>query len=166
MDRIIQKLPYFASLFKICIVKLKNYDLANTGLFITSFSVFICCPLCGGLNHAHEDHSSTGERANQYLIDNNLPQPDYEFTQDGCTLWPDKLPWHDFRAPCLTHDIAYWAGGNKELQKETNLALKDSIRHTGPLGPILGPIMYIGVTYFGDNGISRVINSHWGYGWK
>ena len=106
------------------------------------------------------------ETANQYLIDNNLPQPDYEFTQDGCTLWPDKLPWHDFRAPCLTHDIAYWAGGNKELQKETNLALKDSIRHTGPLGPILGPIMYIGVTYFGDNGISRVINSHWGYGWK
>lgn len=104
-------------------------------------------------------------QAAAYLKANNLPTPDNPFLQDGCTLFPDRLPWHDFRAVCLSHDIAYWAGGSNERQKRVNKQFREDISTTGPLGPVLAWPMYIGVAYFGDNGISRVVNSHWGFGW-
>lgn len=105
-------------------------------------------------------------RAAQYLVEHDLPTPDQPFLRDGCTLWPDKLPGHDFNEACLQHDIAYWAGGSDELHRQTNIEFRYNVAKTGPLGPALGVIMAIGVTYFGDNGVSRVINSHWGFGWN
>ena len=132
--------------------------LALAALYTAHFAVDLIMPM--------ETTATNIQSAHDYLEAKDLPTPDYEFTQDGCTLWPDRLPGHDFREVCLTHDIAYWAGGSKELQKETNQTFKESITHTGPLGFVLGSVMYFGIVYFGDNGISRVINSEWGYGWK
>ena len=103
--------------------------------------------------------------ASNYLVAQNLPTPHEPFHADGCTLFPDALPWHDFEAACLEHDIAYWAGGPDELQAETNQNFKNNLSDSGPLGNIFGVLMYVGVVYFGDNGISRVIDSHWGFGW-
>lgn len=104
--------------------------------------------------------------AQEYLDSKNLPTPDKEFSRDGCTLWPDKLPGHDFTEPCLTHDIAYWAGGDTELQRAANQSFKTAIVKTGPIGFVLSPIMYIGVEYLGNNGVSRTVGSHWGFGWN
>jgi len=104
--------------------------------------------------------------ADAYLEQHDLPTPDYEFTQDGCTLFPDRLPGHDFRTVCLKHDIAYWAGGTAERQRAVNRQFREDIATVGPFGPLLAWPMYIGVVYFGDNGVSRVVNSHWGYGWE
>jgi hypothetical protein len=109
---------------------------------------------------AHQAHATT------YLAQHNLPEPDYPFTRDGCTLFPDQLPGHDFYQACLDHDIAYWAGGSEALRHEVNLAFHEAITHTGHLGPVLAPIMYYAVTYLGNNGVSRTVGSHWGYGWK
>ena len=75
--------------------------------------------------------------AAQYLEEENLPTPDLEFVRDGCTLWPDALFFHDFEDACLAHDIAYWAGGSKERQHAVNVAFKNDVASTGPLGPAL-----------------------------
>lgn len=104
--------------------------------------------------------------AEAYLERNQLPTPDFVFTSDGCTLWPDALFFHDFTSACLTHDIAYWAGGSPELQQQTNQSLQEDIAQTGPLGPVFGYLMYVGVKYLGDNGVSHMVGSEWGYGWK
>ena len=104
-------------------------------------------------------------QAAEYLVDNNLPTPPRPFMRDGCTLWPDQFPGHDFNDACLKHDIAYWAGGSRELQKQVNKKFRQDVNQVGPLGPVFGFIMYTGVTWFGNNGVSRVINSHWGFGW-
>ena len=104
-------------------------------------------------------------QAEQYLIAENLPTPDLPFTRDGCTLWPDALFFHDFEEACLQHDIAYWAGGSAERQRQVNVAFRQKVAETGPLGPAFGLIMYSAVEYLGDNGVSRIVGSHWGYGW-
>ena len=103
--------------------------------------------------------------AEQYLEDENLPTPDLAFTRDGCTLWPDALFFHDFKEACLAHDIAYWAGGSVERQHEANVNFRSDVAKTGPLGPALGLLMYAGVEYLGDNGVSRTVDSEWVYGW-
>lgn len=105
------------------------------------------------------------EQAAAYLVEHNLPTPPEPFRRDGCTLWVDKLPGYDFNDACLKHDIAYWAGGSRTLQREVNNEFKEEVSQLGPLGPIFGFIMHTGVTWFGNNGVSRVIDSHWGFGW-
>jgi hypothetical protein len=105
-------------------------------------------------------------QAAAYLATHDLPTPDQPFAQDGCTLFPDQLPGHDFRSLCLKHDIAYWAGGPPERQYAVNQEFRRDVAAVGPLGPILAWPMYLSVAYVGDNGVSRVINSHWGYGWN
>jgi hypothetical protein len=104
--------------------------------------------------------------AQQYLAEHSLPTPHEPFHTDGCTLFPDWLPWHDFTAACLQHDIAYWAGGSEALQQQTNEEFRTNLHDSGPYGEFFGTLMYIGVVYIGDNGISRLIDSHWGYGWS
>jgi len=106
------------------------------------------------------------ERAAAYVATHDLQIPDKEFARDGCTFFPDKLPGHDFNPACLQHDIAYWAGGPTSLQDTANLQFKDDVSEVGPLGPILAPVMYSSVAYLGNNGVSRIISSHWGFGWN
>lgn len=104
--------------------------------------------------------------AESYLAANQLRTPHEPFHGDGCTLFPDHLPFHDFEEACLAHDIGYWAGGSEERQAAVNQQFKENLRASGPWGSFFGTIMYIGVVYFGDNGISRIVDSHWGYGWS
>lgn len=105
------------------------------------------------------------EQAAAYLAEHSLPTPDLPFTQDGCTLFPDQLPGHDFRTVCLQHDIGYWAGGSRDRRTAVNQQFYTDLQSVGPLGPVIAWPMYAAVVYLGDNGVSRIINSHWGYGW-
>ena len=126
-------------------------------IYVAHFSVDLLIPV--------ETTDYDRQLAASYLAAENLPTPDLPFTRDGCTLWPDALFFHDFEEACRRHDITYWAGGSPERQHEVNVAFREDIRETGPLGPALGHLMYIGVEYLGDNGVSRTVGSHWGYGW-
>ena len=104
-------------------------------------------------------------QAEQTVIESNKNLPPNEFTQDGCTLFPNKIPWHDFRPACLEHDISYWAGGTEEEKRAADIALRETISHTGPIGPVFGHIMYAGVKVFGDSWLTKKVNANWGYGW-
>ena len=128
-----------------------------SGLYTAHFATDLLIPM--------QTTDADRAQAAVYLEAENLPTPPEEFRRDGCTLWPDKLPGHNFNEACLKHDIAYWAGGSREQQKKVNQEFRQDINETGLLGPVFGFIMYTGVTWFGNNGVSRVIDSHWGFGW-
>tara|TARA_B100000508_G_C11464958_1_gene281243 strand:+ start:5210 stop:5647 length:438 start_codon:yes stop_codon:yes gene_type:complete len=101
----------------------------------------------------------------QYIDDTNKPTPPIAFYQDGCSLFPDQLLWHDFRSACFDHDIKYWAGGAPEERKIADRELMNSVKQTGPLGPVFAPLMYVGVRVFGDSFVTKAVGAHWGYGW-
>lgn len=105
------------------------------------------------------------EGADKYILENEFDNPPLTFTQDGCSLFIDGFFGHDFSEACLSHDIKYWAGGSKEERKLADVALREDISHTGPLGPVIAPIMYAGVRVFGDSFITRAVDANWGYGW-
>ncbi|MFT5037113.1 MAG: hypothetical protein ACI9VM_000688 [Candidatus Azotimanducaceae bacterium] len=106
------------------------------------------------------------DKATQFLTEHKKQTPPNSFSQDGCSLSPDKLLWHDFSTPCLEHDIAYWAGGTQEERKQADIALRDAISHTGPLGPLYSKVVYVNVRLFGDSFLTRIIDANWGYGWN
>lgn len=105
-------------------------------------------------------------QAEKYVTTNNLEKPPLSFTQDGCSLFVDSFFGHDFSDACLNHDIKYWAGGSKEERKLADIALREDISHTGPLGPIIAPIMYAGVRMFGNSFVTHAVDANWGYGWN
>lgn len=100
-----------------------------------------------------------------FLETTGKPTPDHIFSQDGCSLFFDSLLWHDFTEACLAHDIRYWAGGPISERENADLALRNDIVHTGPLGPAIAPLMYSGVRIFGNSFITKAVGAHWGYGW-
>lgn len=104
-------------------------------------------------------------RAQAYVAERQLEEPPYSFTHDGCSLFPDYLLWHDFRAACFSHDIAYWAGGRDSLRLAADQQLLTDIKKTGVLGIPLGYLMYSGVRIFGDSFVSALADAEWGYGW-
>lgn len=110
--------------------------------------------------------SEETERALAYATEHGKELPPIAFYHDGCTAFPDHLPGHNFYDACLNHDIAYWLGGTEEERKRANTQLIADIRTTGPLGPVLAPIMYVAVQYGGNNWFSHQIGSEWGYGWQ
>lgn len=69
---------------------------------------------------------------------NGLPKPNYKFTWDGCSggisalynLVNMKLDWEDGKG-CLTHDYAYWRGGNASLKQKADTALYEHILNVG-----------------------------------
>ncbi len=101
-----------------------------------------------------------------YLAQHDLATPPHAFTHDGCTLFTDRLPYHDFRPGCLAHDIAYWAGGDSALKDEADITLKNAITESGPLGFLVAPFVYSAVQYLGDSPLTRLRNANWGYGWN
>lgn len=127
-------------------------------LYVLHFAADLLIPL--------ETTEADRALATAYLEQHNLPTPPETFRRDGCTLWPDRLIGHDFNNACLHHDIAYWAGGSPEHQRYINQTFREEVSTTGFVGPTFGFIMYYGVTWFGNNGVSRVIDSHWGFGWN
>jgi hypothetical protein len=105
------------------------------------------------------------EAAELYLAKTGLPTPPRAFAHDGCTLYPDSLPFHDFQKACLKHDISYWAGGSTELRKATDEDFYRNLQETGPLGSSLfAPVMYAAVRSFGDSWLSHKLGANWGYG--
>lgn len=104
--------------------------------------------------------------AELHLSANSKETPSNAFNQDGCSLFIDSFFSHDFSEACLAHDIRYWAGGPAEERKLADIALRRDIAHTGPIGPVLAPIMYMGVRIFGDSFITKAVGANWGYGWN
>ncbi|MCK5477975.1 MAG: hypothetical protein KAI44_03570, partial [Methylococcales bacterium] len=88
-----------------------------------------------------------------------------DFSSDGCSQFPDgtlaqENLWCDC---CITHDIAYWQGGNREQKKQADSVLRECVlQKTG--NSILAGTMYYGVTLGG----SPVFPTwyRWGYGWR
>jgi hypothetical protein len=62
--------------------------------------------------------------------------PDYPFTTDGCSCWPDGS-WQDC---CIVHDIAYWCGGSAELRSLADAELDRclSAHESGAMGGLMG----------------------------
>ncbi len=87
------------------------------------------------------------------------------FSSDGCSQFPDgtftqENLWCDC---CITHDIAYWQGGNRKQKNQADQALRVCVfNKTGSL--LLADTMYYGVTFGG----SPVFPTwyRWGYGWR
>ena len=106
------------------------------------------------------------KQAARFSDQTGKPNPPESFQQDGCSLFVDSLPGHDFRNACLQHDIHYWAGGPIAERKLADIALREDISHTGLFGPILAPIVYGGVRLFGNSPITKAVDAHWGYDWN
>ena len=104
--------------------------------------------------------------AEEYVLKNQKKLPPTAFYHDGCTAFPDNFPGHDFYSTCLHHDIAYWVGGEEAERQNVNQVFKMEMSETGPLGPLLAPILYFAVHHGGDNIISELLGSEWGYGWN
>jgi len=95
------------------------------------------------------------------------PLPPRPFYFDGCTGFPDWLPFHNFYEACLNHDIAYWLGGSEADRLETNRRFAEAMKESGPLGWLLSPVTYYAMHYGGNNFMSQyVLGSNWGFGWN
>jgi len=111
--------------------------------------------------------ASASEQATQYLKEHDLPTPPHSFRTDGCTAWVDKTFIYDFYDACLAHDIAYWAGGDKAHKVAADTQFHTDVTALGPLGTHLyAPLVYNAVHYGGDNAMSQLLGSQWGYGYR
>ena len=99
------------------------------------------------------------------LTELNKQPPPYPFSHDGCSLFPDRMFWHDFRAACFRHDVAYWAGGTSLERKYADRRFREDIQQTGLLGTPISYLAYAGVRVFGNSPITKLIDAEWGYGW-
>lgn len=88
--------------------------------------------------------------------------PDFPFTTDGCSLFPDG----DWVHCCTIHDKAYWMGGSHEDRLKADFNLKECVVINGDQmeRPILGWFIYFGVRIGGVSWIPTPFR--WGYGWK
>ena len=66
-------------------------------------------------------------------------QPDYAFTSDGCSMWPDG----GWAACCVEHDIDYWCGGDVPARARADAGLDACVRDARDRH--LGDLMYWGV---------------------
>jgi hypothetical protein len=94
-----------------------------------------------------------------------LPVPPEPFVTDGCTLFPDSLPWHDYHDACVAHDVRYWLGGSAAARADADEAFGLAVAKSGPAGRPLGGLMKLGVRLFGDTWVSRIHGAAWGYGY-
>ncbi len=99
-----------------------------------------------------------------YATINSVPKN--QFSQDGCSLFPDTIFWLDFREACLTHDIAYWIGGTREMRNDADHIFLGHLKESGVFNTPFAYIMYSGVRLFGDTFLTKLFNENWGYGWN
>ncbi len=66
--------------------------------------------------------------------------PDYAFTNDGCSMWPDG----SWGTCCVEHDVDYWCGGTHAARVRADLSLRSCVADGGKR-PHLGDLMYWGV---------------------
>jgi hypothetical protein len=95
------------------------------------------------------------ERCAAARSDGRLPQ--YAFTTDGCSLWPDGH-WGEC---CIEHDYAYWCGGPARARAEADAALASCVARRGR--PRTGALMELGVRLGGHP--LWPFPWRWGYGW-
>lgn len=107
------------------------------------------------------DCDETPNAQPQVRVFENRLQP---FTTDGCSRFPDGVPWADptkWRKCCVLHDIAYWKGGTSEERGQADRALGRCVARQGY--PLTGDAVYLGVVVGGTAGFPT--SWHWGYGW-
>lgn len=93
--------------------------------------------------------------ATQRLPATDLPPK--RFTTDGCSAWPDGNYGHC----CVTHDIAYWCGGDSDARRAADGALRQCVADAGH--PRLAPWMELGTRIGGWH--LWPLPWRWGYGW-
>ena len=84
------------------------------------------------------------------------PQPDFIFTTDGCSRWPDD----SWVACCIAHDVAYWCGGSERDRQEADQELMNCVNNKTQ---VIGNIIYAGVRIGGLPWLPTPWR--WGYGW-
>lgn len=88
-----------------------------------------------------------------------------DFSSDGCSQFPDgTLTQQDLWCDCcITHDIAYWQGGNRQQKKQADEALRQCVLQKTD-NKLLADTMYYGVTLGGSPVFP--VWYRWGYGWR
>jgi len=88
-----------------------------------------------------------------------------DFSSDGCSQFPDgTLTQQDLWCDCcITHDIAYWQGGNRQQKKQADEALRQCVLQKTD-NKLLADTMYYGVTLGGLPVFP--VWYRWGYGWR
>jgi hypothetical protein len=94
----------------------------------------------------------------------SFAQIERPFVTDSCTGYPEgtkKNPtlWEDC---CKTHDLYFWAGGNKSQRKTVDKELRSCIKSKG--GKFHATIMYLGVSIGGLSPI-KFGGKQWGNAW-
>jgi hypothetical protein len=97
-------------------------------------------------------------RKKRASLDSKQPvkQPDFIFTTDGCSRWPDN----SWLACCIVHDIAYWCGGSEQDRKDADQELMQCVNNKMSM---MGYILYHGVRVSGSPWFPAPWR--WGYGW-
>lgn len=92
-------------------------------------------------------------------LDTSKPvkQPDFIFTSDGCTRWPND----SWLSCCIVHDITYWCGGSEQDRKDADQDFKQCVNKKMQ---VMGDVMYSGVRIGGSPWLPTPWR--WGYGWK
>lgn len=86
------------------------------------------------------------------------------FSSDGCSSFPDGIPLiyeNLWRHCCISHDVAYWAGGTANERKTADLALRDCV--DSATNPVLAEAMLAGIRIGGHPALP--FSWRWGYGW-
>lgn len=98
--------------------------------------------------------------AEQYCLNKrgaNSRLPDYIFTTDACSRWPDS----DWGSCCIAHDIAYWCGGSEADRIEADSLLMACANKKMSW---MGNLIYFGVRIGGIPWLPTPWR--WGYGWE
>lgn len=94
-----------------------------------------------------------------------ISQEIFSFSSDGCSAYPDGLPHteeYEWLHCCMTHDMAYWAGGTHEEKVKADAQLGQCVAEASTVSH--GRMMEMGVIIGGVPYIST--SWRWGYGWN
>lgn len=86
------------------------------------------------------------------------------FVSDGCSAFPDGMPWEKtlWLDCCRDHDIAYWQGGTYDERRKADEELRRCVGNVGR--PEIAALMLAGVRVGGSP--YWPTRFRWGYGWQ
>jgi hypothetical protein len=87
------------------------------------------------------------------------------FDTDYCTNYPEGTRSRPelWKHCCLYHDLAFWAGGNKQNRYDADRELKSCIQEAG--APVIAQMMYLGVRA-GSYSPLKYPEKKWNNGWR